>query len=307
MSAKYLLDNKDGTYTLPTDTLADWYNRYVPLGGNPLCPDEPFYSQPVLGKCTCYLVAPDIVATGGHCMACPGDCNESAIVFGFVMLDASTPLTVLDTRDVYFCKELIGYSEGAPDWALVRLDRPVQGRRPLRLRRFEAVQNNQPLITIGHPLGLPRKYDMGGTVRDNSMDAEFEANLDVYQGSSGAPVLNVDTLEVEGHVVTGSADFVTCTECTPPCDRSNRCPDSGCPDWEIITRATMFSSLIPSYDVYLGTDPNQLQRIGSYQVVPSLEPMTLSKGTTYYWYVVSRNIMGDVKGPMWSFTTTSSE
>jgi len=67
------------------------------------------------------------------------------------------------------------------------------------------------------------------------------------------------------------------------------------------------------YDVYLGTDPNNLQQVLIDQDMgPSLDPLdykkftatNLSLGTTYYWRVVSRTMANLTKtGDLWSFTT----
>jgi hypothetical protein len=57
-------DNNDGTYSIPSATLAETYlDRY----GRPLCPNVPFIDQPTVAICTDFLVAPDMIATTGHC------------------------------------------------------------------------------------------------------------------------------------------------------------------------------------------------------------------------------------------------
>jgi hypothetical protein len=129
----------------------------------------------------------------------------------------------------------------------------------------------------------------------------FQANLDTYTGSSGSPVINLDSLMVEGFLVSGKDDFAE--DAAAGCDRSNWCPETGCPDWESITRATLFSPLVPSFDVYLGTDPEQLQLIDSDLVTAWLNVGALEQATTYYWRVVARNASGETAGPVWSLTT----
>lgn len=296
----FLTDNKDGTFSLLDWTLAQWYEQINPIGtGNPLCDDEPFRDQPAPGVCSGFLVAADIIATAGHC-AWPSDCRDTAIVFGFVVLDANTSVLTIDETDIYYCREVIARQEGHPDWALIRLDREVTGHSPSPMRTAGIVPDDEPLLVIGYPYGLPRKYAAGATVRDNTASTHFQANLDTYEGSSGSVVLNVDTLDVEGILYSGHVDFVE----DGSCDRSIVCPDdTGCPDWEDVTRATEFSALIPSFDVHLGTNPKQLDLICSDVVVPWCEPGPLEPGTTYYWKVVAKNHCGQTEGPVWSFTT----
>ena len=300
----------DGTFTLPTETFARDYEWQTDRA---LCPDEPFRDQPVTGWCSGVLVAPDLVATAGHCMTCETP-SDVAVVFGFVMVDDLTAVATISAENVYRCAEVVGRQDGHPDWSLIRLERAVTNHTPLPLRRSGKVSDHQPLLVVGHPYGLPRKYDMGGTVRDNTPVTYFQANLDTYHASSGSPVVNLDTMVVEGLLVVGNPDFVW--DPIAGCDRSNVCPDGGCPpneeagetapSWETVTRATSFSGVVPAFDVYLGTDPGKLQLIDENTVVPWSTAAPLQQGTAYYWRVVAKNACGETAGPLWSFTTGSN-
>jgi hypothetical protein len=307
VSLSALVDNNDGTFSLPTETYAEWYLLEDPIEtGNPLCLDEPFRDQPDPAWCSGFLVAPDIVATAGHC-ACEDYCTDMAVIFGFVMLDANTPVLTIDESQIYYCSEVIARQIGEPDWALIRLDREVSGHSPLGVRSEGVVGNGQELLVIGHPIGLPRKYAGDATVRDNTASGYFQANLDTYGGSSGSVVLNADTLEVEGILYGGNVDFVE----DGGCDRSNVCPNTGCPYWEYVARSTEFAALLPGhkYDVYLDSNnpPTELVcgDIDEPMCDPTPEPNTLLPCKTYYWRVVSKSYCGETQGPIWSFTTTS--
>jgi len=295
-----LIDNNDGTFSLDPTTFADWYYAMV---GTPLCDDEPFRDQPSPGRCSAVLVAPNIIATAGHC-AEPQGCSDMAVVFGFVMLDAETPVLTIDESEIYYCSEVIGRQQGDPDWGLIYLDREVTGHRPLPIRHTGVVPDGEPLLVIGHPMGVPRKYAAGATVRHNAASGYFLANLDVYGGSSGSAVLAADTLMVEGILYAGPWDFFSWSDGF--CDRSSMCPDSGCGPYfylELVSRVTEFAPVIPSFDVYLGTDPGQLDLICSDSPRWSCDPGPLKTGTTYYWQVVSKNCYDQAEGPIWSFTT----
>lgn len=304
-----LVDRGDGTFQLDAQSFAWWYQWLDPLEtGHALCPDEPFQDQPSAGICTGVLVGSDWIATAGHCVECDR-ASDVAVVFDFVMADALTPTTILRADQVYWIDEVIASQVGCPDWGLVRLDRKVVGRTPLSLRRRGRVPDDQELLVIGHPWGIPRKYDVGAVVRENTEPTFFQANLDTYQGHSGSPVIHLDSMEVEGIVCRGMEEFVE--DVASGCDRSLVCPDDGCPSgdgpqWEDVTRATTFGMMVPVYDVYLGTDPTGMVLAASDLVVTRFRPQGLKKDTTYYWQVVARNAYGRTEGPLWSFRTTLS-
>jgi len=276
--------------------------EYIALSyGDPMCSDEPFQDQPSPGYCSGFLVAPDLIVTAGHCVGCEGDIQEWVAVFGFRMTDANTASIEFEADDVYSCREQVVGQSGTPDWSIVRLDRPVAGHLPVRIRRREAVAEKQPLMMAGYPVGLPLKYDMGATVKDTWQQSYFSANTDSFGGNSGSAVFNLDTLEVEGILVWGNGDFDY--DYNAGCVTSIVCPDSGCPTWEYATRITLLAGAVPCYDVFLGTDPDSLVQVDAGWGAPQFDPRGLEPGQTYYWRIVSRNAAGQTAGPVWSFTT----
>jgi subtilisin-like proprotein convertase family protein len=304
-----LIDKGDGTYELPHESLAWWYTWLDPIGtGNALCADEPFHDQPSVGTCTGVLVGPDLIATAGHCVACL-ESADLAVVFDFVMQDADTATVTLNRDQVYWVAEILEYQAGSPDWGLVRLDREVTSRTPLALRRTGQVADGQPVFMVGHPWGMPRKYAAGALVRENTESTFFQANVDAYRGNSGSPVINLQSMVVEGLLVRGMPTFAE--DILSGCDRSSACPDAGCLEgdvaqWEDVTRATTFSAAVPSFEVYLGVDPDQLDLVATGLAVPRYAPVSLRKDAVYYWRVVARNVYGQVAGPLWSFRTALS-
>ncbi|MBN2212004.1 MAG: trypsin-like peptidase domain-containing protein [Sedimentisphaerales bacterium] len=279
----------DDSWTLGDSIQSGW--------GLPACSGEPYVNQPLNAYCSGTLVAPDIVMTAGHCVD-----NKviftTAFVFGYVMLDASTPLLQIPKEDVYFGRQVLAQGQDS-DWALVQLDRPVVGHTPRPIRRSGKIGNTQSLTLIGHPCGLPRKYAGNARVRDNSPSVYFEANLDAYHGNSGSGVFNSSNWTTEGILVSGNEDFVQDGNCV----RSNVCSDSsGCPNWEAVTRTTVFSSLMPLFDVYLGTSPGSMSLVIQDTPLYYYTPSTLTNGQTYYWKVVAKNSCSQITGPTWSFT-----
>lgn len=234
VKASDLTERANGTFKLATTSYRTEYD---------LCGSEPFAAQPLGCFCSGFLVAPDVVATAGHCVTSRYSLRGMRFVFGFRMLDARRARTVFGADDVYKGVEVLGrrLTETGADWALVRLARPVAGRQPLAIRRRGKVAGGQRLVVIGHPNGLPAKLAGGARVRDNRPPSCFSANLDTYGGNSGSPVLDQTTRVVEGILVRGENDFVSDGNCSV----SLVCPDSGCRG-EDVTRSTVWAAKVPA-------------------------------------------------------------
>jgi hypothetical protein len=230
-NAASIVDNGNGTSTLQTQNFGTEQN---------LCAGERFRDQPTGAFCSGFLVAADIIATAGHCVN-DGNVTNARFVFGFRMRNATTAETVISNGEIYSGIAVIRRQEvgNGPDWALVRIDRPVTNHRIVRIRRTGRIGNTQTVHVIGHPSGLPTKFAGGAAVRNNQPNEFFVANLDTYGGNSGSPVFNSDTHEVEGILVRGEADFVQ----QGTCRVSMVCPSMGCRG-EDCTRTTEFAQLL---------------------------------------------------------------
>lgn len=230
--ASRILDNGDGTSTLQV-------GKFGQL--NSLCQEERFFDQPAGAFCSGFLVAPDMIATAGHCVD-ENDITSIRFVFGFRMNDATSPQVRISNEDIYAGTAVIDrrLTNDGTDWCLVRLDRSVTNGRIAALRRAGSIADNQAVHVIGHPSGLPLKVAGGANVRDNSPSAFFVANLDTYGGNSGSPVFNSDTHEVEGILVRGDTDFIPVGFCLV----SAVCPTTGCRG-EDCTRVSEFVDLVP--------------------------------------------------------------
>jgi hypothetical protein len=228
-----LARQSDGSYTLATELYREAYQ---------LCGSEPFVAQPLGCFCSGFLVAPDVVASAGHCVKSQADLAGIRFVFGFRMIDADRARTNFPANDVYTGATLIGrqLAQDGTDWALVRLDRAVVGRKPVKFRTTGKIANAQSLFVVGHPCGLPQKYAPGAKVRDNTPAPFFVANLDTYGGNSGSPVFNSSSGVVEGILVRGENDFVS----NGTCYVSLVCPTTGCRG-EDVTRSTVWAGKLP--------------------------------------------------------------
>lgn len=231
----------NGGLKLPTETFGTAYG---------LCADEPFREQPNPAFCSGFLVAPDTIATAGHCVTSQADCDGLAFVFDFAYDSRGADPTAVNASNVFSCKSIVATQapgDGA-DFAVVRLDRAVTGRTPVTIRRDGKVADGAPLVVVGHPAGLPTKIAGGAKVRTNAAAGFFVANLDTYGGNSGSAVFNATTKEVEGILVRGEQDFTTRGSCTI----SKRCAADECRG-EDVTRATTFAQHVPGGGT---TDPD---------------------------------------------------
>lgn len=225
-----------------------WVMRTVRFGdAYRLCTGQTFEDQPIGPHCSGFLVAEDIIATAGHCVETEEDAKNTLFLFGFEVerdgCGVTSARVVFEDRDVYSGAELIGrvYTEEGADWALVRLDRPVEGREPLPVRREGKVADGHGVYVIGHPCGLPKKYAPASYVVDNRPPAHFEANLDTFGGNSGSPVFSAITHEVEGILVRGQTDFWMTAA---GCQIASTFPNTG-PAGESVCRTT---ELAPTLD-----------------------------------------------------------
>jgi V8-like Glu-specific endopeptidase len=217
-----------------------------------LCSGERFADEPAPGFCTAFLVGESVMATAGHCIRSAVDCSHTAVVFGF---EAPPPPEVTGTAtttrdysrirrsDVYFCRGILSRRQDAAsgaDYALFEVERRVDGRTPLLMRRFGRLAGDEPLVLIGHPGGIPMKVAADGIIRDNSQEDYFVAELDTGGGSSGSPVLNADNGLVEGIVVRGERGYEAKGECWV----NRQCETMSCRG-EDVTRSSALDPLVP--------------------------------------------------------------
>ncbi|MGH1467939.1 MAG: trypsin-like peptidase domain-containing protein [Bdellovibrionales bacterium] len=187
-----------------------------------LCENEKFSDQKIGPWCSGFLVAPDIIVTAGHCVESQSHCSNLSFIFGFAKKSHSHDPSKVKASDVYSCDKLVAqkFTDFNADWAVIKLDRPVAGHAPLKVRRSGSISPNTPLTLIGHPSGLPSKIARDGKVYD-VRDAYFRADLDSYGGNSGSAVFNAETNEVEGILVRGRTDY----QFKNGCKVSNTCED----------------------------------------------------------------------------------
>ena len=231
---RYKLEYVDEHYLINQDLLEDLN----------ICPNhdafhEKISSQPSLGTCSGFLIEKDVLLTASHCVENRNDCEESFWVFGF----KSNPLNItpsnFEAQNVYRCKEVLKQNESL-DYAILKLDRSVIGRKPLKMRQRGSVLKESKLAVIGYPQGLPLKFSMNAKIRDNEDDDQFIINSDTFEGNSGSPVINTKNYLVEGVLVRGGSDFDLSEESNNECYTIKRCPESQCSGEEVLRIKSIF-------------------------------------------------------------------
>lgn len=212
-----------------------------------LCEDEPFYEQPISAFCSGSLIGPDLIVTAGHCIRNEYNCEKARFVFNYSYKDKTSDPTIVAKNDVYSCKKIIHTETNALtgiDFALIRLDRKVHNHPILPIQLYDKINNQQNLVVIGHPSGLPAKFAGNASVRTNDEDHYFVSNLDTYGGNSGSPVFNADTKEIEGILVRGASDFLYDAE--DKCRRSNVCADNSCRGEDVVRISSILNYITPA-------------------------------------------------------------
>jgi V8-like Glu-specific endopeptidase len=202
------------------------YNYSTLNQGEILCPSQRFGEQPTLPICSGFLIAPDLLVTAGHCMDSEDSCSSFSWVFDYKLANSTSRFPSIKMQDVYKCKQIIKYEKDDymdKDYAIIKLDRKVLNRKPLKLA-LENVQAGDQLVMIGHPSGLPTKVTDNAQVLRLQLDS-FKTNLDAFHGNSGSAVFDAQTLEVVGILVRGAKDYNMVTENARTCSAVNVKPD----------------------------------------------------------------------------------
>lgn len=183
-------------------------------GGNlSVCSDEKFNGQLTAAFCSGFLVnheGKQYMVTAGHCLSSQSACKGTKFVFDYAVTEAGQTEHTVKTSSVYSCKKLVDRelnNSNSNDYAVVELDREVTDREALNFRTSGKINNDEEILVIGHPSGLPTKVAGDAFVRDNNSKNYFSTNLDTFGGNSGSAVFNARTGDVEGILVRGHTDY----------------------------------------------------------------------------------------------------
>lgn len=196
-------------------TLSNWVQK---MYGYPLGDREVFADELSAGLGTAFLVTKRTILTAAHCVCLENTATldprikSTLILFNFYKNHKEEIKREFEASDVYRIESVVDYkyessSEGWSDWALLKLDREVVGREPLKID-FSNLSDAQELYTLGHPGGVYLKHTWGATVMDNKDPNHFSCDLDTFAGNSGSPVFRKKTYEIVGIVCCGNTDYI---------------------------------------------------------------------------------------------------
>lgn len=168
-----------------------------------------FLDQPTSAMCTGFLIAPDILATAGHCIKELEDAKDYVWIFDYtneLKYNNTYKYIEIDPRNVYEVTEVIKArldDSTVDDYSFLRLSKKSE-RAPYRFRTSGKIGDGSNVNTIGSPTGLPLKFADNATVVDNSQPTWFKNSIDTFPGNSGGPVFNpygfIEGIHVRGAV-----------------------------------------------------------------------------------------------------------
>lgn len=219
------------TWRITSKNAADFSINTKSLGaGLRLCENEKYLELPVVSSCTAFLVAENLILTAGHCVKDKYECKKNTWVLDFdseLNFKAPNSDITFEYTKSFTCAELISsVTNDKLDFALIRLDRPITDRQPLKIRKTGKVSNKEPLVMIGHPLGMPKIISDQILIRDNSLTFVFKTNADAFSGNSGSPIIGLESGLVEGILIRGEDDFEDPS--SQSCQKIKRCSNGDC-------------------------------------------------------------------------------
>ena len=190
-----------------------WTIVTTPYRNQKICPSEVFTEQPSMRKnCTGILVAEDKLLTAGNCLTehyCKNDLYYW--MFDYNLKDQATFSVKRPRKNFYKCKEVIRriYDPSTErSFALIRLNKKVKGRTPVRINFNSSLLKGDSVFVVGHMRGLPLKLDHSSSIIETNNNDYF-VNSDLPGGySKGAGVYDANTYKLEGIIVHGKKGYI---------------------------------------------------------------------------------------------------
>ncbi len=170
-----------------------------------LCPEEAFYSQPVVGVGTAWLYDTNKMITASHVFE--RSIENYVVIFGYQILNSKGLIDVFIPKSRIYDIQKIIQKDLDLDLVAFELDRSALGV-PLQWENTpKGIGGETEIYMIGYPTGLPLKIAMNASIEENNHPNYFYTSLDSFQGNSGSPVFNFYTNKVIGVLVSGEIDY----------------------------------------------------------------------------------------------------
>jgi V8-like Glu-specific endopeptidase len=216
-----------------------------------MCVDESFSEEPSLSNCSGFLVGTDLLMTAGHCIKETSDCQKNFWILDFdndVNFDKSKSSISIEKEKIFSCSKILAWSNtNNSDFALIKLNKKIRDRHIFRMHRLSQVKKEDTLLVIGHPLGMPKMLAMNAFVRENYLPNQFKITADTFSGNSGSPVINFNTLSVEGILIKGENDFKM--DIDSSCNRTLICNETECRGETVQRSSTLPFAILPNLGV----------------------------------------------------------
>ncbi|WP_413576324.1 trypsin-like serine peptidase [Bdellovibrio sp. HCB290] len=223
----------------PTAMIYDGTRKNFPVLKDmyPLCDNERFQEQRLVGHCSGVLIASNKVLTAAHCMQSTNSCPNARFVFG-------AHHTAMNLN-VYSCNKVITIDQKM-DFAVVELNQHVVGIRPVKVATDVNLREGDSLLSMSYPLGLPLKQDIGIIKNADANSNFFKVSVDTFASSSGSPLFNTRG-EVVGILSRGAEDIleddIYRVQTRGGCINFNSCENGTC-NGETFLKAALISDKI---------------------------------------------------------------